>query len=188
MDPAFRRADKPIFSSKVLLPLVCYVFQDGPWRDTLVRFSYDPRKDPNARLYVWIMKSLDFRTNVHYSYQRLYFRNANHPIARPSVTTRRQDRSAANVHIRAQEVGPEKEADRRSFSSFYFRTTILHIVQLRKSHLFDGQTVTKETAAFQLCDITDPMLKEMIEDPEDLREECNVGLTTSGSARLTHKI
>jgi general transcription factor 3C polypeptide 5 (transcription factor C subunit 1) len=44
----------------------------------------------------------------------------------------------------------------------------------RRSHLFDGQTVTKETAAFQLCDITDPMLKEMIEDPDDLREECNV--------------
>lgn len=39
-------------SSKPLLPLVCYVFQDGPWRDTLVRFQYDPRKDPKARLYV----------------------------------------------------------------------------------------------------------------------------------------
>lgn len=129
---------REILNSKVLLPLVCYVFQDGPWRDTLVRFSYDPRKDPSARFY-----------------QRLYFRNANHPIARPSVTTRRQDRSAANIQIRTQEVGTEKEADRR------------------RSHLFDGQTITKETAAFQLCDITDPMLKEMIEDPDDLREECN---------------
>lgn len=34
-------------------------------------------------------------------------------------------------------------------------------------------TVTKETAAFQLCDIHDLMLKEIIEDEEDLREECN---------------
>lgn len=47
------------------------------------------------------------------SYQRLYFRNANHPIARPSVITRRQDRSAANVQIRAMEEGTEKEADRK---------------------------------------------------------------------------
>jgi hypothetical protein len=39
-----------LHSSKVLLPMVCYVFQDGPWRDTLVRFNYDPRKDPDARL------------------------------------------------------------------------------------------------------------------------------------------
>src|SRR4051794_24707202 len=38
-------------SSKLILPLVCYVFQDGPWRDTLVRFGYDPRKDVEARLY-----------------------------------------------------------------------------------------------------------------------------------------
>ncbi|KAG6886925.1 hypothetical protein C0992_001609 [Termitomyces sp. T32_za158] len=44
---------------------------------------------------------------------------------------------------------------------------------LKKSHIFDGHSITKETAAFQLCDITDPMLKEMINDPDDLREECN---------------
>ena len=37
-------------SSKVLLPLTCYVFGDGPWRDTMVRFGYDPRQDPQARL------------------------------------------------------------------------------------------------------------------------------------------
>ena len=56
------------------------------------------------------------------SYQRLYFRNANHPIARPSVTTRRQDRSAANVQVRAQEVGTEKEADRRFILLILFGT------------------------------------------------------------------
>ncbi|KAH0587367.1 hypothetical protein H2248_006166 [Termitomyces sp. 'cryptogamus'] len=129
---------REILNSKALLPLVCYVFQDGPWRDTLVRFGFDPRQDRSARFF-----------------QRLYFRNANHPIARPSVITRRQDRSAANTQIRAMEEGTEKEADRR------------------RSHIFDGQSITKETAAFQLCDITDPMLKEMIDDPDDLREECN---------------
>jgi general transcription factor 3C polypeptide 5 (transcription factor C subunit 1) len=92
------------------------------------------------------------------------------------------------VQIRAQEVGPEKEADRRSLFLVLLSNYDFNIVlESRKSHLFDGQTVTKETAAFQLCDITDPMLKEMIEDPEDLREECNVGLSSSGSAdQLTY--
>ncbi|KAL0581965.1 tau 95 subunit of transcription factor TFIIIC [Marasmius crinis-equi] len=123
---------REIHNSKIILPLVCYVFQDGPWRDTLVRFSYDPRKDPEARFY-----------------QRLYFRNANHPINRPSVMTRRQERSAGNTLDLT-------DSDER-----------------RTSHIFDGQTLTKETAAFQLCDITDPMLKEMIESPEDLRETCD---------------
>lgn len=46
----------------------------------------------------------------------------------------------------------------------------------RKSHIFDGVTGTSETAAFQLCDIVDPMLKGMIEDESDLRDTCNVGL------------
>ncbi|KAG1715941.1 hypothetical protein ID866_1230 [Astraeus odoratus] len=44
---------------------------------------------------------------------------------------------------------------------------------VRRSHIFDGITITKETAAFQLCDIEDPMLKEMIEKEEDLREACD---------------
>lgn len=44
----------------------------------------------------------------------------------------------------------------------------------RRSHVFDGKTITKETAAFQLCDISDPMLKVMIEDPEGVRDVCHV--------------
>lgn len=47
----------------------------------------------------------------------------------------------------------------------------------RTSHIFDGRTLTKETAAFQLCDIEDPMLKEMIQDTNDLRETCDVGVS-----------
>ena len=43
-----------------------------------------------------------------------------------------------------------------------------------RSHIFDGVTLTSETAAFQLCDITDPMLKEMIEDEQEIRDACNV--------------
>jgi general transcription factor 3C polypeptide 5 (transcription factor C subunit 1) len=44
----------------------------------------------------------------------------------------------------------------------------------RNTHVFDGVMIAKETAAFQLCDITDPMLKSLIEDPTDLREMCHV--------------
>ncbi|PFH50545.1 hypothetical protein AMATHDRAFT_144829 [Amanita thiersii Skay4041] len=125
-------------SSKLLLPLVCYVFQDGPWRDTLVRFGYDPRKDPSARLY-----------------QRLYFRNANHPIARPSVTTRRQERVTVSTRTQTHDSAADRDGERS------------------RSHIFDGKNLTKETAAFQLCDIEDEMLKEMIMDPNEIREECN---------------
>ncbi|KAJ3807736.1 RNA polymerase III transcription factor IIIC subunit-domain-containing protein [Lentinula aff. lateritia] len=127
---------KEIHNSKVILPLVCYVFHDGPWRDTLVKLGYDPRKDPEGRFY-----------------QRLYFRNANHPINRPSVVTRRQER-ATTAAAATITTDPEKE-------------------EARTSHMFDGVNLTKETAAFQLCDITDVMLKEMIEDPDDVRDACD---------------
>jgi len=46
----------------------------------------------------------------------------------------------------------------------------------RFSHIFDGVRLNTETAAFQLCDIHDETLKQMIEsaDEEDLRDECDV--------------
>ncbi|KZT74547.1 hypothetical protein DAEQUDRAFT_720727 [Daedalea quercina L-15889] len=125
---------REIINSKVLLPLVSYVFQDGPWRDTQIRLGYDPRQDRQARFY-----------------QRLYFRNSNHPIVRPSVVSKRQEGRTELAQHRT-EAGSQDD---------------------RRSHVFDGVTVTKETAAFQLCDITDPMLKEMIEDEEDIREVCS---------------
>jgi len=129
---------RDVHNSKLILPLVCYVFQDGPWRDTIIRIGYDPRKYPDARFY-----------------QRLYFRNANHPIARPSVITRREGRGNISAPSHADDEGSKKEIDKT------------------KSHIFDGVNVTKETAAFQLCDIHDQMLMNMIKDEDDLREVCN---------------
>jgi len=53
---------------------------------------------------------------------------------------------------------------------------MIHIGDFRFSHIFDGARLNTETAAFQLCDIHDEMLKQMIESAseEDLREECDV--------------
>ena len=51
-----------------------------------------------------------------------------------------------------------------------------YIDDFRFSHIFDGARLNTETAAFQLCDIHDEMLKQMIESAseEDLRDECDV--------------
>lgn len=55
-------------------------------------------------------------------------------------------------------------------------TKVIVIDIFQRSHVFDGYNVTKETAAFQLCDIEDEMLKELIEDEDELRETCHVGV------------
>lgn len=57
---------------------------------------------------------------------------------------------------------------------------LLYTDPMVRSHIFDGVTVTRDTAAFQLCDLHDPMLKEMVEREEDLRETCNA--SGSGSS------
>ncbi|GJJ07427.1 hypothetical protein Clacol_001629 [Clathrus columnatus] len=102
---------REINNTKYIIPLVCYVFIDGPWRDTLVRFSYDPRRD-----------------NVSRFYQRIYFRNVNNPMTRPSVAVRAESRFDES---------------------------------LQDNH----SSPDSETASFQLCDIVDPLLKDMIASP-----------------------
>lgn len=43
------RLQRLVATSKLYLPLMCYTITDSPWRDVLVRFGFDVRKDPAAR-------------------------------------------------------------------------------------------------------------------------------------------
>ena len=74
-------------------------------------------------------------------------------LTRPSVVGRRQEARTDLANSRADTTG-----------------------EVKRSHIFDGKTMSKETAAYQLCDLEDAMLKEMVEDDEELRETCNVRL------------
>ena len=87
----------------------------------------------------------------------LYFRNINHPMVRPSVVTRRQEQRNESAQAR--------------FSG----------IDERRSHIFDREVVTYETAAFQLCDITDPMLKEMLRKTMKTRSERRATSVTGGT-------
>lgn len=42
------------------------------------------------------------------------------------------------------------------------------------SHIFDGENVHGNIGNYQLCDLTDPLLKNLIQDEEFVREECDV--------------
>lgn len=46
------------------------------------------------------------------------------------------------------------------------------------SHIFDGQAVHRNVGNYQLCDMTDPFLQEVIQNDEFVREECDVSFTT----------
>ena len=48
---------QPRDNVKVILPSIAYYILTGPWRRVWVRFGYDPRTDPAAKLY----QVVDFR-------------------------------------------------------------------------------------------------------------------------------
>ena len=108
------------------------------------------------------------------SYQRVYFRNLNHPISRPSVLNRRQEVRTDIANARSESTDDKRYGVSCHLSDRGKLSTRLFSIRYCRSHIFDGKTVTKETAAFQLCDLQDPMLKAMIEEEDDLRETCNV--------------
>ncbi|KZS98062.1 hypothetical protein SISNIDRAFT_405697 [Sistotremastrum niveocremeum HHB9708] len=80
---------RALLNAKQTLPLVSYIFQDGPWRDTNVRLGYDPRTDKETRFY-----------------QRVYFRNVNHEKQRTSFIARR-----STLHDRMVDSNAERSDD-----------------------------------------------------------------------------
>lgn len=56
---------------------------------------------------------------------------------------------------------------------------IAFLTMCRRSHIFDGKTQSTEIASFQLCDIQDPILVNLIESEEELRERCDVSCVLS---------
>ncbi|MBE7181656.1 MAG: hypothetical protein INR71_10705, partial [Terriglobus roseus] len=91
-----------------------YVFRSGPWRDALVKFGVDPRKDPALRKYQCLMFKIE-----------------------------KGRFSADGVKQKWQHSGEKGKAPEGV-----------------KGYQFDGKTVVADGKVYQLCDITDPILKQ----------------------------
>ena len=119
-------------SAKRVFQYCGYSFVSGPWRDAVVRFGVDPRKDSGCRIYQTMMFMLE---------------------SDPQDNRAKYVRKKANFAISEQILNKE-------------------------SHLFDGQTVSKDGKTWQVCDITEPLLKNLLATT-DLRKECHVSLLPS---------
>lgn len=97
---------------------VGYSFRAGPWRDSLVKYGVDPRKDPKYRVYQTLMFQLDKRAD-------------------PTATNERK--------------APDGW----------------------QSHIFDGENITNSGKTWQICDVTDPLLKSIF-DTNAIQAECDV--------------
>ncbi len=82
--------------NKALLPQVAYYIVNGPWKDSLVRYGYDPREEPEARFY-----------------QRLAFKYVNRRdgTRMPSAKDRSRKPSSVPPLRSSASAGPESDAD-----------------------------------------------------------------------------
>jgi general transcription factor 3C polypeptide 5 (transcription factor C subunit 1) len=112
---------------------VGYMFSAGPFRDAIIKFGVDPRKDPACA-----------------KYQTLWFQL-------PGETGYGRSKGVENIPSRLN--GKLRTPRIRAKS--------------KDSHIFDGETLYRDGKTWQICDITDPLLKGFI-DNAPLRDECDV--------------
>ncbi|CAG8505265.1 19403_t:CDS:10 [Rhizophagus irregularis] len=102
----------------------------------------------------WIRYGYDPRLNKNKEarfYQLLDIRNTRRPT--------KLGRAKRLLHIQ-EEATVEKDSTAKSGDS-------------RPSHIFDGTSTCRDIAVFQVCDITDPLLKRLIESSDSVQEFCD---------------
>ena len=101
------------------VPHLGYLINGGPWRDAIVKYGVDPRKDPKYRVYQTLALQIE-----------------------------------GNEAIEATQ-------DRRKES--------------KQSHVFEGNTAAHPEKRWQLCDLTDPVLRDLVYR-DNYRTECDLEL------------
>ncbi|KAI8625195.1 hypothetical protein F5Y19DRAFT_451359 [Xylariaceae sp. FL1651] len=114
---------------KVALQLMGYQFRGGPFRDAIVKYGVDPRKDPEYR-----------------KYQTVSFKLAKNLVGSTKLPWQT---------IRRGQV--------KSYSKNDDPT----------SHLWDGESYSTDGKLWQICDITDPFMINLIENAQ-VRPECDL--------------
>lgn len=100
---------------------VGYQFRSGPFRDAIIRFGIDPRRDPQYRIY-----------------QTMFFKIHTEEEALPGMPWHDARHQYA------------KRAD--------------GLEGQHSSHIFDGKTILRDGRVWQFCDVTDPLLVDLIAD------------------------
>ncbi|UZJ52441.1 hypothetical protein CBS101457_001761 [Exobasidium rhododendri] len=124
-----------ITNQKQYLSSLCYTIIDGCWRDTLVKFGYDPRESSESRFL-----------------QRMTFQNKKRLRKPGQIQNHSELGIADSKHDRLgsvlQQEGEVVEED--------------PTVDDPQSHIFDGVTSTRIQGSYQLIDVQDELVKPLI--------------------------
>ncbi|KAM8801618.1 general transcription factor 3C polypeptide 5 isoform 2-T2 [Rhynchonycteris naso] len=124
---------------KVLLPFLAYYMITGPWRSLWIRYGYDPRKHPEAKIY----QVLDFRIRcgMKYAYQLVTIHDLKHGLG-PSETAGLQ-KSASNKYKLKDSVYIFREGTLPPYRQMFYQLCDLNVEELQKIiHRNDGAEET----------------------------------------------
>ncbi|KAG8509450.1 General transcription factor 3C polypeptide 5 [Galemys pyrenaicus] len=152
---------------KVLLPFVAYYMITGPWRSLWIRYGYDPRKHPDAKVY----QVLDFRIRcgMKYGYapsdMPVKAKRSTYNYSLP-ITVKKASSQPVTVHDLKQGLGPSGTAGaRKSASSKYKLKDSVYIFR-------EGALPPYRQMFYQLCDLNVEELQRIIHRNDGAESAC----------------
>lgn len=119
---------------KIILPCVALYMHSGPWKKLWVKYGYDPRKTPEARIY----QSLDVRVRSAAGMNFMVMKRKELTQSRKAEKDRRSDK------LGAEELGANDEVGE---GAVYFRP---------------GTAPTQRQMFYQYCDVKLPEVEELL--------------------------
>ncbi|CAM9697637.1 general transcription factor 3C polypeptide 5 [Strix aluco] len=152
---------------KLLLPYLAYYMLTGPWRSLWVRFGYDPRKHPEAKIY----QVLDFRIRcgMKYGYapndMPVKAKRSTYNYSLP-ITVKKQVSHTVSVHDLKQGLGTSGASGaKKPASSRYKLKESIYIFR-------EGALPPYRQMFYQLCDLNVESLQKIIRRNDGTESEC----------------
>ncbi|XP_006164362.1 general transcription factor 3C polypeptide 5 isoform X2 [Tupaia chinensis] len=152
---------------KLLLPSVAYYMITGPWRSLWIRYGYDPRKDPSAKIY----QVLDFRIRcgMKYGYAPtdlpVKAKRSTYNYSLP-ITIKKPPSQLVGIHDLKHGLGPSGMAGaQRSVPSKYQLKDSVYIFQ-------EGALPPYRQMFYQLCDLHVEELQNIIHRNDGVEAVC----------------
>ncbi|XP_066222876.1 general transcription factor 3C polypeptide 5 isoform X1 [Saccopteryx leptura] len=152
---------------KVLLPFMAYYMITGPWRSLWIRFGYDPRKHPEAKIY----QVLDFRIRcgMKYGYapsdMPVKAKRSTYNYSLPN-TVKKTPYQLVTIHDLKHGLGPSGTAGlQKSASDKYKLKDSVYIFR-------EGTLPPYRQMFYQLCDLNVEELQKIIHRNDGAEETC----------------
>uniref|UniRef100_A0A2K6QN71 General transcription factor 3C polypeptide 5 n=1 Tax=Rhinopithecus roxellana TaxID=61622 RepID=A0A2K6QN71_RHIRO len=159
---------------KVLLPFIAYYMITGPWRSLWIRFGYDPRKNPDAKIY----QVLDFRIRcgMKHGYAPsdlpVKAKRSTYNYSLP-ITVKKTPSQLVTMHDLKQGLGPSGTSGARKPASSKYKLKD-SLQTLRDSvYIFrEGALPPYRQMFYQLCDLNVEELQKIIHRNDGAENSC----------------